>query len=140
MDGIAEGSHLAGWAVTPLDTLHDTFTRWLGDGYDLDAVDAVVAAAAAIRLDGDPVWILLVGGPGNAKTETVSSLSTSGAHVVSTIASEGALLSGTSKGERASDATGGLLRVIGDTGVLVLKDVTSVLSLPAQTKPRSTDR
>jgi hypothetical protein len=92
--------------MSALDDLHATFTRWLGCEYDLDAIDAVLAASAAIRLDGDPVWLLLVGGPGNAKTETVSALRGSGAHVVSTIASEGALLSGTSKGERAEDATG----------------------------------
>ena len=120
---------------TALDRLHDTFTRWLGRDYDLDAIDATVAAAAAIRLDGDPVWLLLVGGPGNAKTETVSALTESGAHVVSTIASEGALLSGTSKGERASDATGGLLHTIGSQGVMVLKDFTSILSLPQSTRP-----
>jgi hypothetical protein len=122
--------------VSTLDNLHTTFTRWLGRDYDLDAIDAVVAAAAAIRLDGDPVWILLVGGPGNAKTETVSALGeSSDAHVVSSIASEGALLSGTSKGERAADATGGLLRTIGSVGVLVLKDFTSILSLPQSTRP-----
>lgn len=121
------------WFVT-LENMHNTFHRWLGADYDTDAIDAVVAAAAAIRLDGDPVWVLLVGGPGNAKTETVSALATTGAHAVSTIASEGALLSGTSKGERADDATGGLLRDVGDVGVVVLKDVTSILSLPASTK------
>jgi hypothetical protein len=101
-----------------------TFSRWLGADYDLDAIHATLAVAAVNRLDGDPAWLLIVGGPGNAKTETVSALGVSSAHVVSTIASEGALLSGTSMGERSSDATGGLLRVIGDGGVLVLKDFT----------------
>lgn len=121
--------------MTPLDTMHATFTRWFGEDYDLDAIDVVVAAAAAIRLDGDPLWVLLVGGPGNAKTETVAALAGTGAYVVSTIASEGALLSGTSRGERADDATGGLLRQIGDVGVIVLKDFTSILSLPQSTRP-----
>lgn len=115
--------------------MHRTFTAWLGADYDLDAIDAVVAAAAAGRLGGDPAWLLIVGGPGNAKTETVTALRDSGAHIVSTIASEGALLSGTSQGERARDATGGLLRDIGETGVLVLKDFTSILSLPGTTRP-----
>lgn len=117
-----------------LDNMHAAFHRWLGADYDTDAIDAVVAASAAVRLDGDPVWILLVGGPGNAKTETVTALASTGAHIVSTIASEGALLSGTSQGERSADATGGLLRAVGDVGVIVLKDVTSILSLPASTR------
>jgi hypothetical protein len=118
-----------------LAELDGAFGRWLGVDYDLDAIHATLAVAAVNRLDGDPAWLLIVGGPGNAKTETVSALGTSGAHVVSTIASEGALLSGTSMGERSSDATGGLLRVIGDSGVLVLKDFTSILSLPPSARP-----
>jgi hypothetical protein len=118
-----------------LAELDRSFGRWLGVDYDLDAIHAALAAAAVNGLDGDPVWVLIVGGPGNAKTETVSALGDSGAYIVSTIASEGALLSGTSMGERSSDATGGLLRTIGSSGVLVLKDFTSILSLPPSARP-----
>ncbi len=84
---------------------------------------------AAEHLDGDPVWLLLIGGAGDAKTETVQSAAGARAIVTSTISSEGALLSGSSARERAKDASGGLLRRIGDRGVLVIKDVTSVLSM-----------
>ena len=48
--------------------------------------------------------------------------------MTSTIASEGALLSATSSKSRSKTATGGLLRKIGDHGVLVIKDVTSIIS------------
>ena len=54
-----------------LADLDRVFARWFGSEYDLDAIHATLACAAAIRLDGDPVWLLLVSGPGNAKTETV---------------------------------------------------------------------
>src|SRR5205823_8490807 len=75
-------------------------------------------------------WLLIISGSGNAKTETVSSAGTlPGAHIVSTIASQGALLSATSKKSRAKGATGGLLRKIGDRGVLIIKDFTSLLSI-----------
>ena len=57
-----------------------------------------------------------------------------GAHVTSTIASEGALLSATPRRERNKKATGGLLRKIGDRGVLVIKDVTSILSADRNTR------
>ena len=67
-------------------------------------------------------------GPGAAKTETAQSLSGAGAQVTSTIASEGALLSATTPTKRAKGATGGLLRSLGNNGVLVIKDVTSILS------------
>lgn len=113
----------------PLAGCHQTFAKWLGEEYDLDALNAVLATAAVERLDGDPLWLLVVSGSGNAKTETVQALAGAGALVTSTISSPGALLSATSKKERTEDATGGLLRKIGDRGVLVIKDVTSILSM-----------
>lgn len=113
----------------PLDHAHRVFTRWLGAAYDLQALDVVLASAAVQHLDGDPVWLLVISGAGNAKTETVAPLAGAGALVESAIASEGALLSATSKKETAKDATGGLLRKIGSTGTLVLKDFTTILSM-----------
>jgi len=114
---------------TALDEVDRVFAHWLGDGYDLGSLYAVLAIAAVDRLNGDPPWLLLVSGSGNTKTETVTALAGAGAHIASTITSEGALLSATANKERTSDATGGLLRKIGDHGILVLKDVTSVLSM-----------
>jgi hypothetical protein len=117
-----------------LDDAHEVYRKWLGKEYDLDVLDATLAAAAAERLTGDPLWLLVVGGPGAAKTETVGALAGAGAHVTSTIASEGALLSATSRKERSKNATGGLLRKIGERGVLVIKDVTSILSAARETR------
>lgn len=113
---------------------HRIFQKWLGDEYDLDAASAVIAAAASERLPGDPLWLLIVSGPGGAKTETVQALAGAGAHVTSTIASEGALLSATPRRDRNKKATGGLLRKIGDRGVLVIKDATSILSADRNTR------
>jgi len=118
----------------PLQKAHDTFRRWLSDDYDLDAIDSVLSAAAVEQLRGDPVWLLIVAGSGNAKTETVQSLASAGAMVTSTITSEGALLSGTPSRDKARNATGGLLRCLGDRGVLVIKDVTSILSMHRETR------
>lgn len=115
--------------VVTLEDAHEVFRRWLGDDYDLDALDVVLATAAVERLDGDPLWLLVISGSGNAKTETVQALAGAGATLVSTISSEGALLSATSKKERSKAATGGLLRQVGSRGVLVVKDVTSILSM-----------
>lgn len=120
--------------VRTLADVHTTYRRWLGEEYDLDAINATLATAAVERLDGDPVWLLLVSGSGNAKTETVQSLSEAGAIIASTISSDGALLSGSPRRDKAKDATGGLLRVIGPRGILAIKDVTSILSMNRDTR------
>lgn len=124
--GDISGAHLA--------DVHNAYLRWFGKDYDLGALDCVLAAAAAERLDGDPPWLLIVGGSGAAKTETIVPLAGSGAVAVSTINGEAALLSGTPAKEYAKDATGGLLRQIGTRGLLVIKDVTSILSMNRDTR------
>ena len=114
-----------------LSEAHTVFTKWLGEDYDTDSLDAMLATLAVERFrDGsDPLWMLIIGGPGNAKTETVQACDGLGAIVTSSISSEAALLSATPKRERSKQATGGLLRKLGDEGVLVIKDVTSILSM-----------
>ena len=92
------------------------YLRWFGEDYDIGGLDAVLCAAAAERLTGDPPWLLAVGGSGVAKTETIAPLAAAGAITVSTISGEAALLSGTPAKSRAKHATGGLLRKIGPPG------------------------
>lgn len=83
-----------------------------------------------MALPGDPVRVMLVGGSGIGKTERILPV-TGMPHVVvaSTLTGEAALLSASPKRERAKNATGGVLRKIGEHGVLVVKDFTSVLSM-----------
>jgi hypothetical protein len=111
-----------------------SYTKWLGEKYDLAALDVVLCTAAAADLAGDPPWLQVVGGSGVAKTETIVPLSGAGAHLVSTISGEAGLLSGTALKERSKDATGGLLRKLGDHGLLVIKDFTSILSMNRDTR------
>lgn len=113
---------------------HIVYQRWFGDNYDPDIFNAVLAAHASSYLKGDPLWLMVVGGSGFGKTETLMSLVAAGAHVVSTIHSEGALLSATTgEGAKGKTATGGILRKIGKVGVLILKDFTTILSMPDRT-------
>lgn len=122
----------------PLDRARAVFRRWLSANYDTDALDATLCAAAVERFDdgSDPLWILVVSGSGAAKTETVQAFIGIGALVTSSISSEPALLSATPKRDRAKDATGGLLRRLGDRGVLAVKDVTSILSMNRDVRAR----
>lgn len=110
-----------------------TFRRWLYMR-DPGALYVTLGAAAANQLDGDPVWLLLIGVPGGGKTENLWSLSKLPyIHPVGTL-TEGSLLSGTSKREKASDAKGGLLRSIGKFGILLVKDFGSILELNKETR------
>jgi hypothetical protein len=69
-------------------------------------------------------------GPGAGKTEIVSALTRcAGVVAASSIKGEASLLSATPARERSSAATGGLLRQVGEHGLLVLKDFTSILSM-----------
>jgi hypothetical protein len=117
-----------------LADVHTAYLQWFGDDYDLGVLNAVLCTAAARCLSGDPPWLLVVGGSGAAKTETIAPLAAAGAVTVSTISGEAALLSGTPAKSRAKKATGGLLRTIGSSGLLVVKDFTSILSMNRDTR------
>lgn len=123
-----------------LDATRATYRKWMGEHYDMDAADLALCARAAHELDGENVWVLILSGPGNAKTETIMPIGATAAHqddddswtkvvTVSDISGPAALLSGSSKKETAADATGGLLADLGTSGVMVLKDFTTVLSM-----------
>lgn len=106
------------------------YARWL---HDEDSVTTRVCHAvyvANMALPGDPVWVFLVGGSGQGKTERLAPLATM-PHVVltSTLSGEAALLSATARKDRAEHAHGGLLRQIGDKGILIIKDFTSILEM-----------
>ena len=106
------------------------YARWLHDADQVPTRIVLAAFAANMFLPGDPVWVMLVGGSGIGKTERIMPIAAM-PHVVmaSTLTGEAALLSASPKRERAKNATGGALRQIGDHGVLVIKDFTSVLSM-----------
>ena len=113
---------------TALEECVATFRRHLHLP-DAGAVLVTVAAVAANRSEGDPVWLLLIGPPGGGKTETLGALvGLSDIYSASTI-TEAALLSGTPKKETAEGSRGGLLRQIGSFGIIVYKDFGSVLSM-----------
>lgn len=129
-NGEQEGSEpLTGVEPVSLAECEAVYSGWLGKEYDLDSLRLTLIVAAVERMDGDPLWAMIISGPGNTKTETIQPLARTGAEVVSNISSIGALLSATAKKDRASDATGGLLRKLGKRGVLVVKDFTSILSM-----------
>ena len=106
-----------------------TFGQWLHMP-DPGALEAVLATVATNRVEElDPLWLLVVGPSGGGKTETLAAIGgLADVHQAATL-TEASLLSGTSSREKASSAKGGLLREVGDFGVIALKDFGSVLSM-----------
>lgn len=96
---------------------------------------ALMGAVAANMMTGAPVWLMLVGPPAAGGSELLNTLL--GIPCISEagmIESPAAFLSGTPAKDKSKDATGGLLREIGDCGGLVIKDFTSILSLNRETQ------
>ena len=101
------------------------------DPYPLYVLMATLVANMAL---GRPVWLMLIGPPSCGKSELLNAtLSLPGICEGGSISGLGALLSGSRRKDRARDSTGGLLRAIGDRGALVIKEFTSILSLPNET-------
>jgi hypothetical protein len=106
----------------------ETFGRWLHLPDPLPLY-AVLGAVAANRLEGDPVWLVLVGPPSGGKSELLQAVGDlPDVHPTATL-TEAALLSGTPKRDRGKAAKGGLLREIGEFGILLCKDFGSVLGM-----------
>lgn len=112
-----------------LKRCEEVFVRWLGETYDLGSLHATLATVAVERLTGTPVWLLVVSGSGNAKTETVIAAAGAGAYIESSISGEAALLSATPEKEIQAGATGGLLVKVGKRGIIVFKDFTTILTM-----------
>lgn len=117
-------------ADTPLDACVAVFRRWLHMP-DPRPLYLTLASVAANRMPGDPVWLMLVAPPSSGKTEMLVALShLPDVRFASTLTGDQALLSGTPKARKeAAGGKGGLLRELGDNGILVLKDWTSILEL-----------
>jgi len=92
---------------------------------------AVVGTIAGNMLPGPPVWLMLIAGASGGKTELLlSTKSVPGVHLHGRLSGVAALLSGVPRKDVKAGSTGGILRQIGSNGILLLKDFTSVLSLP----------
>lgn len=113
---------------SPIYALASTFQEYLHIA-DPTPLYAVMGAMAGNMMTGTPVWLMLAGPSGGGKTAILKSiLKLPRVRSVASISGEAALLSGTSKKDRAEDATGGVLTELGDNGCLAFMDFTSVLS------------
>jgi hypothetical protein len=100
---------------------------------DLDAIRLVYAAALAHRLTGQPAWLMLVAVPGSMKTEIIKSLV--GQEKVFSIdaVTPNTFLSG-QFGNKEGDAPSSLLHRIGEQGIILIPDFSTVLSQRPETR------
>ncbi len=101
------------------------FGKWLKDT-DQDALDVVFGTVMAHRLDGDPVWLFIIAGPGDGKTEAIRSLSSHEDIFAVSSLTPGALISGYINDNDGPDPS--LLPKL-DGKVLTVKDFTAVLTM-----------
>jgi hypothetical protein len=122
--------------IGPSITINETievFQRWLLLE-DCTPVYAVLGAVAANYLDGDAVWLGVIGPPSSAKTEILNATSMLPHVVQAATLTVAGLLSGTPKKQQTAGAKGGLLQQMGVFGIIALKDLGSILSMHTETR------
>jgi hypothetical protein len=97
---------------------------------DLGALHVVLATVAANRMAGEPVWLLVIGPPSSAKTETVETLVEVPEVITLSVTTKAGLLSGSTQ----HGGTGGVLLEGGERFLLVVKDFTTICSEHASTR------
>jgi hypothetical protein len=118
---------LSKWVKAPqLSDVHAVFNKWLFLR-NTDVIDVMLATVVSQKIDGSPVWMFIVGPPGSAKTAIISGLlkGIDGVYGTSTLTAP-SLISGANF-TGAGDPS--LIPKLKDK-VLVVKDFTSILSLP----------
>lgn len=118
---------------TPIHALASAFQDYMHIPDPL-FIYVVMGAMAGNMMTGVPPWLMIIGQSGQTKTKMIKSLlKLERVRQVASIKGEAALLSGTAKKDRAKDATGGLLRELGDNGCLAFTDLTSLMSKDPRT-------
>lgn len=102
-----------------------TFTRWLGPSI-AQPLEAALAVIATNPLEGDPVWLMLIGASGAGKTEIVRSASEWPAVVFLSTLTRCSLITGWEADDQKELS---LLPKLHEK-TLVVKDYSTILSLP----------
>jgi bifunctional DNA primase/polymerase-like protein len=126
--GAANVKHEQTTEAADISAVIGTFRKWLHLP-DAALLEILFGVVAANLMEGDPVWLLAVGPTGSGKTEQLQSIAKlPHIHFAATL-TEASLLSGTPKKEQSTTTKGGLLRAVGDFGILLCKDFTSILAM-----------
>lgn len=108
------------------DEVIERYRKWL---YlpDPEVLSVMFGVAIANRLDGDPIWMFFVAPPGGSKTEILMSLTNAPLIITTTTLTPHALMSGV---RNMGNYDPSLIPKLNEK-VLVIKDVTTILEMPA---------
>jgi len=108
---------------TTLKTVLDTYQKWLELAGDTEFIETILAARCDRKLQGDPVWLFVVGHSGGTKTESVRALSGNDIYTLDSL-TDHTFVSG--KVEEGKPVKGLLPQL--DGKILVIKDFSVILS------------
>jgi hypothetical protein len=107
-----------------LQSLKNVVTKWL-KLVDDTIIEIVCVAYVALKLEGDPLWIMIVGPPSSAKTETIMGLADcSEVRVISALTPQTFI-----SGQRGKDKS--LIHKVNDK-LVVHKDFGTILSMRSE--------
>lgn len=93
---------------------------------DLIIIEVMVAIALAVKLEGDPIWLMIIGGSSSGKSEIINTLNKVQWNTPVSSLTENSFLS-SMKGKDGAETS--LLKRMGTKGMLTFKDYTSILSM-----------
>jgi len=113
--------------------IYDVMRKWLWLE-DEQGIDIILAAVIANMYPGEPVWMFIVDAPSGGKTEICRALSTSTQYIyaVDSLTPQ-SLLSGFKPSKHRPDISVDILNDL-DGKVLVIKDFTTILQKPQQSR------
>jgi hypothetical protein len=127
VQGSANRPNLSDGTRPTFDETVMVFKKYLHMSDDMvDALKIIFAVVYSNQLQGDPLWLHIVGPPGMGKTELLMSLSTSDACVVRSTVTPHSLVSGFPGSNGADPSL--LPALYGHT--FILKDFTEILQMP----------
>lgn len=106
--------------------------RALLPGCDLGLVRIVIASYHANLLPGRPPWLMAVGGSSSGKSEILTSLEELPLVTTADNLTRSALVSGTARSKMRSGDPGGMLMEIGDKGIMVIPDMSTIMALSSK--------
>jgi hypothetical protein len=125
-------------AALPSTTNWDNVAALLQKHYhepDVEAARAVYSTVAAHRLNGPPVWPMVVAPPGSLKTELLNALvGLSGVHLIDSVTPQTFISGQLDEPGKVKQTSPSLLHRIGVEGIIVYPDFSTVLAMNADKK------